>query len=104
MPCTWGAAHVVVLRGIRITHEPIRQWAVAFAPLLRAELKKKRHGRASTRGKGDETKVKVGKEWQYVDRAIDSDGRLGAVRLTKVRKVEATDAFFRQAVAPVGKK
>lgn len=42
--------------------------------------------------------IKVGKEWHYLYRGIDSEGKLVDVRLSRERDIEATSAFFEQAV------
>jgi transposase-like protein len=46
----------------------------------------------------DETKIKIGKQWYYLYRAIDNFGNLGDVRLSKTRDLEAAKGFFGQAL------
>ena len=95
-------AEIFLQRGITFTHETVRQWEANFAALLTDDLKKARKGTANTRWRVGETKLKIGKEWHYLYRAIDSDGVLVDIRLSKVRSLETTEAFFRQAVETVG--
>ncbi len=91
-------------RGITFTHEAVREWEEKFAPLITDELKSGRRGKVGTRWRVDETMLKIGGEWHYLYRAIDTDGKLVDVRVSKVRDKAATEAFFKQAVATVGHK
>ena len=91
-------------RGFVFTHEAVREWEEKFAPLLSADLKSERHGKGGRRWRVDETKLKIGGQWYYLYRAIDTEGKLVDVRLSKVRDLEATEAFLSQAVETVGHK
>jgi transposase-like protein len=86
------------------TRETIRQWEAEYAPLLAAELKLERRGKASVRWKVDETLVKVKNKFYYLYRAIDHNGQLMDIKLSSVRNSESTTAFFEQAVETVGHK
>lgn len=50
----------------------------------------------------DETCLKVGGRWQYLYRAIDSDGNLVDVYLSAYRDQAAAEAFFRSAIEVTG--
>ena len=51
-------------------------WEYRFAPVLAAELRRKRRGRAGVSWYLDETYVKVAGRWGYLYRAIDGAGEL----------------------------
>jgi putative transposase len=69
-------AEMFLERGFVFTHETVRDWEERFAPLLTAQLRKKRRGQAGTSWYVDETYVKVHGKWCYLYRAIDRDGNL----------------------------
>ncbi len=50
----------------------------------------------------DETHIKVDGQWYYLYRAIDRNGHLVDVRLSKTRDLAAAKAFFRSARAVTG--
>jgi len=52
----------------------------------------------------DETKLKIKGKWYYLYRAVDGLGNLVDLRLSKVRDLESTEAFFKQAVATTRRK
>lgn len=91
-------------RGYELTHETIRSWQQHFGPLLAQQLKTKRKGQVTKKWHVDETLLKIKGVFYYVYRAIDNLGNLVDVRLSKVRDLEATEAFFKQAVQTVGHK
>lgn len=91
-------------RGFVFTHEAVREWEEKFAPLISNDLKSERRGKAGVRWRIDETKIKIGKDWYYLYRAIDTNGKLVDVWLSKVRDLEATENFLAQAVETVGHK
>ena len=69
-------AEMLLERGFEVTHETVREWEFRFAPLLAAQLRAKRRGRAGESWYLDETYVKVSGRWCYLYRAIDRDGDL----------------------------
>jgi putative transposase len=92
-----------LIRGITLSHETIRTWEQDFAPFITEYLRAKR--RTSTTDKSwycDETKIKIGKHWYYLYRAIDKFGRLVDIRLSKSRSSQTTTAFFEKAVETTG--
>ena len=90
-------AEYFLLRGFQFTHETVRDWEERFAPVFGEKLKEKRRNQISTNWYVDETYVRVKGEWCYLYRAIDAEGNLVDVRLTKTRDSEAAKAFFSQA-------
>jgi putative transposase len=68
------------------------------------DLQKERKNEATKRWKVDELMIKVGKEYYYLYRSIDIDGKLVDVMFSKERSIETTKAFLKQAVATSGVK
>ncbi len=64
------------IRGYDFSHETVREWEARCAPLLSAQLKAKRCGKAGKSWYVDETYVKVNGRWHYLYRAIDREGNL----------------------------
>jgi len=96
-------AEMFMERGFICTHETVRDWEARCAPLLAAQLRIKRHGRASTRWHTDETYVKVNGTWCYLYRAIDREGNLVEALLSEKRDMAAAQRFFAEALAVAGR-
>ena len=74
-------AEMGLQRGLGLTHDAGREWEMTLTPLLRAPLRKRRHGAVGKRWYADETYVKIQGPWGYLSRAIDRDGHvIGRVR------------------------
>src|SRR6516164_2889344 len=82
-------AEMLLTRGFTVTHETVRVWEERFAPLLTAQLKVQRRGKAGRRWHGDETYIKVEGRWCYLYRAIDADGTLVETLLSPTRDKDA---------------
>jgi putative transposase len=95
-------AEMFLQRGIRFTHEAVRDWEAKLAPLLSDTLRKRRSGAVGNSWYVDETYVKVQGTWQYLYRAIDRDGNLVDVCLSDTRDLAAAEAFFRSAWTVTG--
>jgi putative transposase len=98
-------SEILLLRGIEVSHETVRDWETKLLPVMGEELRKCRHGRR--RGSGvswyvDETYLKVRGKWAYLYRAIDRDGNLIDAMLSEHRDMAAAKAFFRSAKATMG--
>jgi transposase-like protein len=90
-------AEMFLERGFVLTHETVRMWEATFAPLLTDRLRKHRYGQGSRRWHVDETLIKVNGQWRYLYRALDHEGNLLDVCLSKTRDLAAARAFFRSA-------
>ncbi len=74
----------------------MREWEARLAPVLSETLRKQRRGRVGRSWYGDETYLKVKRGWTSLYRAVDRDGNLVDVYLSKTRD-RAAEAFFRSA-------
>ena len=98
-------SEILLLRGIVVSHEAIRDWETKLLPVMGNELRKRRHGtrrRAGVTWYIDETYLKVRGQWVYLYRAIDRDGNLIDAMLSERRDMTAAKAFFRSAKATLG--
>jgi putative transposase len=96
---------LLLLRGIEVSHETVREWETKLLPVMGDALRKRRHG--LRRGSGvswhvDETYLKVRGQWCYLYRAVDRDGNLIDTMLSEHRDMKAAQAFFRSAKATMG--
>ncbi|WP_431857322.1 DDE-type integrase/transposase/recombinase [Azospirillum sp.] len=69
-------AEILLLRGLVFSHEAVRDWEAKLAPLLTEALRQRCKGKIGRSWYVDETYLKVTGQWQYLYRAIDSDGNL----------------------------
>ena len=90
--------------GITISYETIRNWEVKFAPVIEAELREQRKGKATKSWYTDETLIRVNKEDHYYYRTIDNRGRLVETTFSKVRDLETAESYFKKAVETIGHK
>jgi transposase-like protein len=98
-------SEILLLRGIEVSHEAIRDWETKLLPAMGDELRKRRHGARRRSGISwyvDETYLKVRGRWTYLYRAIDRDGNLIDAMLSEHRDMQAAKAFFRSAKATMG--
>ena len=98
-------SEILLLRGIEVSHEAIRDWETKLLPVMGDELRKRRHGARRRSGISwyvDETYLKVRGRWTYLYRAIDRDGNLIDAMLSEHRDMQAAKAFFRSAKATMG--
>jgi putative transposase len=95
-------AEMFLSRGFTFTHETVRAWEERVTPLLTAQLKAKRRGKAGRTWHAAETYVKVEGSWCYLSRAIDSEGNLVETMLSKTRDMDAAKRFFARALATAG--
>lgn len=91
-------------RGFEFSHESVRSWILRFTPVLVAELRKRRHGKAGISWYVDETYLKVKGKWAYLYRAIDRDSGLVDTMLSKTRDMSAAKRFFASAIKVNGRK
>jgi transposase, IS6 family len=88
-------------RGIEVDHVTLFRWVQRFTPLLVDAARPCRH---SVGGHWfvDETCVKVGGSWRYVYRAVDQNGQIIDVFLSKKRDLKAAMTSFTTAIRSHG--
>lgn len=88
-------------RGIEVDHVTLFRWVQRFTPILADAARPCRH---SVGGHWfvDETYVKVSGTWRYVYRAVDQDGQVIDLSLSKKRDLKAAEAFFAGAIRSNG--
>jgi putative transposase len=95
-------AEMFLVRGIVFSYEAVRDWEAKLAPILTADLRRRRGGRIGKSWYIDETYIRVSGRWCYLYRAIDRNGNLVDVMLSERRDLQAARAFFRSAKAVTG--
>jgi transposase-like protein len=82
-------------RGLAVDHTTVWRWVQRYAPEInkRMRLHPKMSG---TSYRLDETYVKVGTEWKYLYRAVDSMGCTTEFMLSARRDVSAARRFFKK--------
>ena len=82
-------------RGLSVDHVSIFRWVQRYAPEINKRMRP--HLKMSgTSYRLDETYVKVGKEWKYLYRAVDSYGQTIEFMLSAKRDVCAAKRFFKK--------
>ena len=82
-------------RGLSVDHTTVWRWVQRYAPEINRGMRP--HLMMSgTSYRIDETYVKVGTEWKYLYRAVDSDGQTIESMVSTKRDVSATKRFFRK--------
>lgn len=92
-------------RGIDICHETVRYWWNRFGPMFATEIRKRRvqHSSYSTwRWHLDEVFVRINGETHYLWRAVDHEGEVIEVFVTKRRNRKAALAFLKRAMKRYG--
>ncbi len=82
-------------RGLSVAHVTIFRWVQRYAP----EINRRRRPHLKMSGTSDrldETYVRVGTEWKYLYRAVDSAGDTIEFMLSAKRDVPATKRFFKK--------
>ena len=93
-------------RGIDLCHETVRFWWNRFSPLFAAEIRKRRvHHRAYSlwRWHLDEAFVKINGEMFYLWRAVDHEGEVLEVFVTKQRDRKAALKFLKRTIKRYGR-
>src|SRR5450432_1064987 len=84
-------------RGLHVDHTTIYRWVQEYAPEL--EKRCRPHLKATNDSwRVDETSIKVKKQWVYLYRAVDSDGKTLEFLLSPTRDAEAAERFFCKAL------
>jgi transposase, IS6 family len=84
-------------RGIEVDHVTLFRWVQRFTPVLADPAGPCRHA-VSSRWVVDETYVKVSGSWHYVFRAVDEQGQVIDVFVSKKRDAKAANRFFASAI------
>ncbi len=93
-------------RGIDICHETVRFWWNRFGPLFAAEIRKRRlyrHAYSLWRWHLDEVFVRINGEKHYLWRAVDHEGEVLEVFVTKQRDRKAALKFLKRAMKRYGR-
>ena len=88
-------------RGIEVDHVTPFRWVQRFTPILTDAAGPCRHS-AAGRWFVDETYVKVSGSWRYVYRAVDEQGQVIDVFVSKQRDAKAAARFFGGAIGVHG--
>ena len=92
-------------RGIDICHETVRFWWNRFGPMFAAEIRKRRvqnHSYSRWRWHLDEVFVLINGETHYLWRAVDHEGEVLEVFVTKRRDRRAALQFLKRAMRRYG--
>ena len=93
-------------RGVDISYETLRAWWNQFGPMFAAEVRKKRSASMRSllqwRCHLDEVFVRVNGETHYLWRAVDHEGEVLEVFVTKRRDRKAALKFLRKAMKRYG--
>jgi putative transposase len=93
-------------RGIDICHETVRLWWNRFGPMFAGEIRKRRvqsHSYSQWRWHLDEVFVRINGETHYLWRAVDHEGEVPEVFVTKRRNRKAALAFLKRAMKRYGR-
>jgi IS6 family transposase len=89
-------------RGIEVDHVTLYRSVQRFTPILMNAAGPCRHG-VSSRWFVDETYVKVSGSWRYVYRAVDENGQVIDVFVSKKRDIKSATRFFATAIGVHGR-
>ena len=93
-------------RGIDICHETVRFWWNRFGPMFANEIRKRRlHHRSFShwRWQLDEVFVRINGETHYLWPAVDHEGEVLAVFVTKCRDRRAAPKFMKRTMKRYGR-
>jgi transposase, IS6 family len=88
-------------RGVEVDHVTLYRWVQRFTPILADAAGPCRHA-VTSRWFVDETYVKVCGSWRYVYRAVDEQGQVIDVFVSKKRDTKAATRFFASAIGVHG--
>ncbi len=84
-------------RGITVSHETIRFWGAKFGPAYARKLRREQ-GRVGDIWHVDEVFVRIQGQLHYLWRAVDQDGDVIDILVTKKRDRRAAKRFFRKVL------
>jgi putative transposase len=85
-------------RGIVVGYETIRQWCLKFGAAYARKLRQKR-GKPGDKWHLDEVFIKINGRTYYLWRAVDQNGNILDILVTKRRNKEAAKRFFLKLLA-----
>ena len=88
-------------RGITVSYEAIRYWCIKFGPIYARSLRRKQ-GRLGDIWHVDEAFISIRGARHYLWRAVDQDGDVIDILVTKHRDRHAAKRFFRKALKHQG--
>jgi putative transposase len=86
---------LMLVRGVIVTDETIRQWCAKFGPVYAAGLRR-RPPRPGDTWHLDEVFVTLNGRWHYRWRAVDQDGNVLDILVQPRRDAKAAKRFFRK--------
>ncbi|GAC1435590.1 MAG: IS6 family transposase [Ktedonobacteraceae bacterium] len=85
-------------RGLHVDHTTISHWVQCYAPELDKRCRPHLNA-CNDSWKVDETSIKIKKEWVYLSRAVDSQGKTLDFLLSSTRDGDAASRFFLTTLA-----
>jgi IS6 family transposase len=92
---------ILAERGIEVDHVTLYRWVQRFTPVLIDAARPCRHA-VGDRWFVDETYVKVTGVWRYVYRAVDQEGQVIDVYVSRRRDITSARRFFSTALTAHG--
>jgi putative transposase len=89
-------------RGIQVSYETVRHWAIKFGPLFAEELRRREAQRGQT-WHVDEVFLRMNGRPVYLWRAVDEHGQVLDILVQERRNAGAAERFFRRLLARTGK-
>ena len=86
---------LMLVRGVIVSYETIRQWCAKFGPVYAAGLRR-RHPRPGDTWHLDEVFVTINGRRHYLWRAVDQDGNVLDILVQPRRDAKAAQRFFRK--------
>jgi putative transposase len=95
---------LMLVRGVIVSYETIRQWCAKFGPECACPLRRRRK-RAADKWHLNEVSLTINGRWQYLWRAVDQDGNVLDILVQPRRDAKAAKRFFpkllkRQCASP----
>ena len=90
-------------RGLSVDHTTVWRWTQTYGPEVCRRLQREVKRKSST-WHMDETFVRVGGNWMYLFRAVDSHGQTVDFYLSETRDREAAKLFLKKALANPGNR
>lgn len=92
---------LLLIRGIKVDHSTIQRWVYKFAPIIEANMQRRKR-QVSNSWRMDETYIKVGGKDRYLYSAVDKYGDTIDFLLTKRRMKGSAQKFLNRAIANNG--